>query len=85
MMTVYSDRDREILRQHEVLEMLMEYKKRFGKEFVEFSCADFRGTPETPAAQFWKDKLAECLRENKPYDGTENWRKTMYWLYRGDG
>lgn len=71
--------DHKIHDQDECWEMKQEYKRRFGKNFVPFTYADFQGTKDVPAAQIWKDKLAECLRENKPYDGTENWRTSEFY------
>lgn len=73
-------RDHDILWQPECFEMKREYERRFGERFPDFTYEDFQGTKDIPAAQAWKDKLAECLRENKPYDGTENWREAWEWL-----
>lgn len=61
-------RDSEILRSKEVYEMEMEYKKRFGKYFIQFNYSDFRGTENIPAAQVYKETLQNALEENKPYD-----------------
>ena len=60
--------DSEILRSDEVYKMELEYKKRFGKYFIQFNYADFHGTEEKCAAQVYVETLRKALQENKPYD-----------------
>ena len=45
-----------------------EYRERFGENFPPFNYANFTGNPpEKWAAEVYKEKLEEALREGKPY------------------
>ena len=59
--------DMDIIRTPEVRQMLEEYRRRFGEQFIGFNYADFPGDKETYSGQVYVDTLAQALRDNKPY------------------
>lgn len=59
--------DSAIIRSKEVHDMMVEYRKRFGEQFVPFNYADFRSVDGKRAAEIYKETLAQALAENRPY------------------
>ena len=57
-----------IVATEEVREMKLEYKRRFGKSFIPFNYADFRGTETMRAGQQYVDTLRHALETNTPYE-----------------
>ena len=67
--------DSAYMREHNVLELKIEYRKRFGKPFIPFYYADFDRIGERCAAQVYMDIIKQCLEENKPYEVESEWCK----------
>lgn len=60
-------RDSEILRSEEAYRLKKRYREKFGEGFIPFSYADFQGTEDTPAAQFYLDALREAVQADEPF------------------
>lgn len=65
--------DSAYMREHNVLELKIEYRKRFGKPFIPFNYCDFDRIGERCAAQVYMDIIKQCLEENKPYEVESKW------------
>jgi hypothetical protein len=60
-------RDRDILRSDELYVLKKEYQAKYGENFTCFNYADFHGTDDTPAAQFYLEALREAVKADQPY------------------
>lgn len=59
--------DMKILCSKEVQDMLDEYEARFNERFIAFNYADFKDKDGKIAAEVYKEKIAQALKDNKPY------------------
>lgn len=65
--------DSAYMREHNVLELKIEYRKRFGEPFISFNYADFDRVGDKCAAQIYTEELERCLREGKPTSIISKW------------
>jgi len=65
--------DSAYMREHNVLELKIEYRKRFGEPFISFNYADFDRIGDKCAAQVYKEEVEKCLREGKPTSIISKW------------
>ena len=65
--------DSAYMREHNVLELKIEYRKRFGKPFIPFNYCDFDRVGDKCAAQIYTEELERCLREGKPTTMVSKW------------
>ena len=65
--------DSAYMREHNVLELKIEYRKRFGEPYIPFNYCDFQRNGDKCAAQVYKEELEKCLREGKPTSIVSKW------------
>lgn len=65
--------DSAYMREHNALELKIEYRKRFGEPFISFNYADFDRVGDKCAAQIYTEELERCLREGKPTSIVSKW------------
>lgn len=56
-----------ILTSDEIGVLLDEYEARFNERFIAFNYVDFRDKDGKLAAEVYKEKIAQALKDNKPY------------------
>ena len=56
------------MKEHNDMELLLEYRRRFGKKAPCFNYADFPGTEKMCAGQMYIEALEKALNENKPLE-----------------
>lgn len=57
-----------IIATEEVMHMMDEYKRRFGKSFIAFNYADFQGTETMRPGEQYVNTLRHALETNTPYE-----------------
>ncbi len=65
--------DSAYMREHNVLELKIEYRKRFGEPYIPFNYCDFQRNGDKCAAQVYKEELEKCPREGKPTSIVSKW------------
>lgn len=65
--------DSAYMREHKVLNLKIEYRKRFGEPFIPFNYCDFQRVGDKCAAQIYTEELERCLREGKPSSMVSKW------------
>lgn len=65
--------DSAYMREHNVLELKIEYRKRFGEPYIPFNYCDFQRNGDKCAAQVYMDTIKQCLHEGKPCTIVSKW------------
>ena len=65
--------DSAYMREHNVLELKIECRKRFGEPYIPFNYCDFQRNGDKCAAQVYKEEVEKCLREGKPTSIVSKW------------